>query len=208
MTIVFLFLGLLIILATIITLFLISTIKIKIENLKVDTTQKPILNDSLILKIQLYVFKKLKFFSITLDRAKLKMIYKKIKEKHFDEVVKQRVSKEEVKKSFKKINIDLENLDLKVGIGIAEDAPTTAILVGVISSIIGIGVGRIANPQNCHFQVIPVYFEGDLIKISLDSIICVKMVHIIYNIYFMMKGRKEDDRTSNRKFNEYSYERH
>lgn len=53
----------------------------------------------------------------------------------------------------------------------------------------------------------PMYRFGNSINLSLNCIINVKMVHIIYVIYILLKkGMIKNERTSNRGAYDYSYE--
>ena len=57
------------------------------------------------------------------------------------------------------------------------------------------------------FTVLPLYNIGNVIKINLNCIIDVKIVHIIYVIYILFKkGRNVNERASDRRAYDYSYE--
>ena len=103
-----------------------------------------------------------------------------------------------IKKS--KIKIEKINLDINIGI---EDAEATAILVGGISGVIA---NLLRGIDNKYFLVSPVYGKN-ILKINIESIITVKVIHIIYMIYILQKiRRKENVRTSNRRSYANSYE--
>ena len=95
------------------------------------------------------------------------------------------------------------NLDIKVG---TESIMITVYLVAIISSIIA-SFFEISNAKESTFSVMPLYNSGNSIKINLNCIISVKIVHIIYVIYILIKKRRtKDGGTSNRRTYDYSYE--
>ena len=62
------------------------------------------------------------------------------------------------------------------------------------------------NPKKKAFSVYPLYNFGNSIKINLNCIIKVKIVHIIYVIYILLRRRNKNERASNRRAYDYSYE--
>jgi len=65
----------------------------------------------------------------------------------------------------------------------------------------------ITNPKKSEFIVKPLYNLGNSIKFNLNCIISVKVVHIIYVIYILLKKRRaSNERASNRRSYDYSYE--
>lgn len=105
----------------------------------------------------------------------------------------------------KKFKLKLEKIDLNLKLGV-DDVILTSYLVAFISSVIGILIG-ISEPKKQYFKVLPLYNFGNSIKINLNCIITVKIVHIIYVIYILLKKRRKDhERTSNRRPYDYSYE--
>jgi len=61
--------------------------------------------------------------------------------------------------------------------------------------------------KQCHYIVTPIYQDRNQYDISLDSIIRIKIVHIIYSMLnIVKKGRKKHERTSNRRAYAYRYE--
>lgn len=66
---------------------------------------------------------------------------------------------------------------------------------------------RNVDPNKTEFRIIPLYNFGNSIKFNLNCIISVKIVHIIYVIYILLKTRRrKNERTSNRRSYDYSYE--
>ena len=90
-------------------------------------------------------------------------------------------------------------LSLQVLIGI-EDASINAIFVGLASAFISIVLGLISrNIKNCDWRVIPLYQNTNLLKINFDCIFSLKLMHIIYTIYILIKKGEKYGRTSNRR---------
>lgn len=108
----------------------------------------------------------------------------------------------------KNLKLKIESLSLKINIGI-EDAIYTSYLVAIIASMLSIILPHVVKRediQNIKYEITPMY-NTLLFNLNLDSIITLKIVHIIYVIYNLVKkGRDKNERTSNRRFNAYSHE--
>ena len=111
----------------------------------------------------------------------------------------------------KNICIDLKKikLDLKVG---TEDYVLTSYIVAIISILISNILPHIIrnkkqiNEEKYNYKILPIYSKNNLYKIELDCIINAKMGNIIYVIYLIKRRGDKNERTSNRKSYEYSYE--
>ena len=201
MILVFIFLGLLIISAIIFIFFLMSSLHIKVDNfrlkeLKVEKDYK--------IFIQLYFLNKIKILSIGIDNKKIKNISLNERFKNLNNIQKPKLS--EVLKLLKKLNIKIEELELKAEIGI-DDACLLVYVVTIISSIISIILPRFTeNNKQINYNIKPVY-NKNIFNLFLESIISVKIVNIIYVIYILVKkGSNKNERTSNRRSYAYSYE--
>ena len=85
----------------------------------------------------------------------------------------------------------------------------TAYIIGGISIIISNIIPHIINVRDIskyYYKLNPLYINRNIYKINLNCIIDAKLVHIIYAIYLIRKGDDINERTSNRKSYEYSYE--
>ena len=78
------------------------------------------------------------------------------------------------------VDIDVKKIDLYVQIS-TQDAALTAILVGIISSILGV---ILRKPK---YQIIPIYSNKNSLKIKLDGIFS---VYLMQYIYMRKKGQK------------------
>ena len=89
---------------------------------------------------------------------------------------------EDEKEGIKHYLIDIKNIDLNVNIG-TEDAGITAILVGILAGILGI---IIKKPK---YQILPIYANRNLLKINLNGIFTIYLMHYIYK--FIKNNIKE-----------------
>ena len=93
-----------------------------------------------------------------------------------------RNKKREKREILNDINIDIKNIDLNVNIG-TEDSGITAILVGILAGILGI---IIKKPK---YQILPIYANRNLLKINLNGIFTIYLMHYIYK--FIKNNIKE-----------------
>ena len=187
--------------------FLIFFIEVKIEakDLEIIIKDKNFkMNENGKITIRFTILNKIDLFKFTtnINRFKLpesKNKYDKIK----NHIVKNNSIK--IKDIQKKLKVKYEIINLNIEIG-EENAAITAILTGVVTSVVSIIIGKyFSDIKEITWNVHPIY-NMNILKLSLNGIISVKVLHII-NIIFMM--RKDDDknaRTSNRKNLKYIYE--
>ncbi len=114
----------------------------------------------------------------------------------------------ETLKIIKSLKLEIESLKLKINMGI-EDAIATSYLVAIIASILSIILPHLVKKEdikNIKYEINPIY-NTLIFNLKLDSIINLKIVHIIYVIYNLVKkGRDKNERTSNRRSYAYSHE--
>lgn len=187
-----------------------SKIRTEIINFEFDSTSKKHVNRDYKIIIKFYIFNKIPVIKLTITQDKLKNF--KVNQKAKDIAIKALRNKNNIDiKSFsviKKINVNIKNLKLKINIG-TENAGFTAIIVGIISTIISIVLrNKVENYRNQTFTINPIYINQNLINIALSGIFEIKMIHIINIIYILSKkeGVKKYERTSNRRSYAYSYE--
>ena len=184
-------------------------IDIHIKNLNLKSKNKKIgLNKDFEVVIKFYIFNKINYFKIHIDKTKINSQkardnLNKIERK----VIKDRKSKNiKFKNIYNNFKIKLKKLNLKLEIG-TEDAALTAICIGVISTFLSIFVGNLAySSKEINWKVNPVYNNENLIKLELNCIFSLKLIHIINTIYEMRKEGDKYARTSNRKDSEHVYE--
>lgn len=171
-------------------------IKIKDKNFKLNENGKITIRFTIINKIDLFKF------TTNINRFKLpesKNKYDKIK----NHIVKKNNIK--IKDIQKKLKVKYENINLNIEIG-EENAAITAILTGVVSGVVSIIIGKyFSDIKKINWNVQPIY-NMNILKLSLNGIISVKLLHIINTIFMMRKDDDKNARTSNRKNLKYIYE--
>ena len=103
---------------------------------------------------------------------------------------------------------EIIKINLRVEIG-TKDSALTAIIIGILSTIISILIRKkIKNINLQRYKIIPKYCNNNLINIDISGIFGIKVIHIINIISILIRERKVklDERTSNRKSYGYSYE--
>ena len=190
--------------------FLISFTYIKIDAEKVYISNIPKFKYDIEIHIDFCLFNKIRIFRFTINKEKIKKkkMFKKLEEKLSNEKI--NISLCESKKILKKVKINLETFHAKIKIG-TEEIILTSFIVGILSSFIGIILGKVIKrykPDKYEYVIIPYYDKKNIFDMNLNCIINVKLVHIIYVIYMFSKKRSENknERTSNRRTYDYSYE--
>ena len=153
-----------------------SKIGVDIENLLVDTEKQPKINEESKIYVYLLIFNKLKLFKTNVKNVNLKNF--KIQNKDIDiKILKNKDFKIYYKELLQNIKIEVKQIDLYAQIG-TEDAALTAILVGIVSGIIGVALRK---PK---YEIIPIYANKNLLKIKLDGIFTIYLMHYIYSLIF------------------------
>ncbi len=195
----------------IILLLIFSKIKIEIENLKFTSQKQPRhINKNYKIIIKLCILGKIPIVKINLTKTKLEKIElkKQIEKINFEELMDNKQFDLKIIKAFKRLNVNIENINLKIQMG-TENAAFTAIIVPVTSTILSIILSRkIKKEQNQKFEIKPIYMNQNLINIMFSGIFEIKMIHIINIIYILNKkeGVGKNERTSNRRTYDYGYE--
>ena len=225
MILVFLFFILLLLVLLLFFLITLSTLKITIDNLYITNmskqSNKKTIKDYCFL-IELFLFGKIKIFSSKITDEKIQRINKKLNIKNriqnFNlKKLKGNFKLDKQTKEFLKeaniINISKFNLNLEIG---TENVIFTSFLITTISTFISIILSRTLEKEaieDLKYKILPIYYNQNLIKINLDCIISLKIVHIIFIIFNLLKSNKlnkrrvnKNVRTSNRRTYDYSYE--
>ena len=158
-----------------------SKIGIDIENLIIDTDAEEKINEDGKIYVYLLLFNKIKLFRKNVRSLPMKDV--KFETSDFDiKIFKNKDIKINYFELIRNINIDIKNIDLNVKIG-TEDAGVTAILVGIFAGILGI---IIKKPK---YQILPIYANRNLLKINLNGIFTIYLIHYIYK--FIKNNIKE-----------------
>ncbi len=170
-----------------------SKIGIDIENLIIDTDAEEKINEDGKIYVYLLLFNKIKLFRKNVRNIPMKDV--KFEASDFDiKIFKNKDIKINYFELIRNINIDIKNIDLNVKIG-TEDAGITAILVGIFAGILGI---IIKKPK---YQILPIYANRNLLKINLNGIFTIYLIHYIYK--FIKDNIKERfmDKSLNKNLN-------
>ena len=190
-------------------LFVFSSIKLDIKKLNISNvengTKKEKLEKEILIYLEIFLFKKIRIAKINLSNKRLlDKIQKKSNLKNIDKDIKI-IKRTNIFKIIKKLKIRFEKVNFEAQIG-TEEIMITVFLVTFFSTLSSI-LFRNTDKQNVEFSILPLYQYGNAINLRLNCIIYVKMVHIIYVIYFFTrKGMIKNERTSNRRSYDYSYE--
>ena len=179
-----------------------TEIKIQVEDFKFDSQNKEN-NKSFKVIIKLNIFKKVNYFKFTINNDKIKLYNAK---QSFDIIFKDVFKGEKNKKNLKnKKQIKIEKLNLNIDVG-TEDAALTAITTGIASIIISFLIGQnVKSGNDINWNINSIY-NSNLLKLDLNCIISIKLIHIINRIYVTRKEGDKNVRTSNRKNLKYIYE--
>ena len=170
-----------------------SKIGIDIKNLIIDTDAEEKINEDGKIYVYLLLFNKIKLFRKNVRNIPMKDV--KFETSDFDiKIFKNKDIKINYLELIQNINIDIKNIDLNVNIG-TEEAGITAILVGILAGILGI---IIKKPK---YQILPIYANRNLLKINLNGIFTIYLMHYIYK--FIKNNIKERfmDKTLNKNLN-------
>lgn len=218
MIVFFIILGILFFISLIFFIVCLSNLEIEIKEFKLDTTNSKYkrLEDYLIY-IKLKFLDKLTWLKIKIDHNKIEKLRrtKLIKLNLFKEISnfytmensvlenRKEIFTKENLKYFKDLQIEIRKLDvyLKISTGFPN---LTVYAVAIIASFISIILAKTVknySKDRYKYIVFPMYTLKPAIKISLNCIINVKMVHIINIIYMLKKKRsvRNDERTSDRR---------
>lgn len=158
-----------------------SKIGIDIKNLIIDTDAEEKINEDGKIYVYLLLFNKIKLFRKNVRNIPMKDV--KFETSDFDiKIFKNKYIKINYLELIQNINIDIKNIDLNVKIG-TEDAGITAILVGILAGTLGI---IIKKPK---YQILPIYANRNLLKINLNGIFTIYLMHYIYK--FIKNNIKE-----------------
>ena len=174
-------LSILITISILLLIILFSDIKLNIKDVEILNFK---LNSNCKIELGLFFLGKIKWLNIQLNRGDKKNSERR---KKAEEIIKNSV-KDIIKDSINS-NIELlkniiqkmviKKFNLKVDID-TQDIELTAILVGALSALIPNIIRNNVKQNKCFFTVSPIFKETNYIYIKLNSIISIKILHIIY----------------------------
>lgn len=164
-------------------------------------------------KICLYLMGKIKLLSFKIDNSKNKnskinvfisrRIEKIKKESKYNNKRQKEIRKKILKQIKEKVRLKLFKLKLFIG---TQNIILTSYLVGIISSIIPNIIRNNIDSfsyEKFKLKILPIYENQNYIYLELNSIISIKLVHII-NMFKLMGGIK-NERSPNRGLNVNCY---
>ena len=185
-------------------MLILSTIQIEINNLNFDsskTKSKRLQEYLFIIKLKLFnkiTWIKLKINKTKINKAKNSKFYKKVVLNKIKNIKGMQDLKVENIKVLKELEIKIDKLNLFFEFCIENSAVTAF-------SIFANGYKK----EKYEYKIKPIFGKQNFLKICIDCIISLKMVHIINIIYILKKKRsvnKYDKRTSDRRTYAYSNE--
>ena len=113
-------------------------------------------------------------------------------------------------KEFTKLPVDLQEFKLKLDIGTIDITLTTIInfLIVLIVSILLPQIIKKYDSEKYYYEIKPIYGDRNMVKLDFSCIFNIKIVHIIDITKLVLKKErvKKNERTSNRRSYDYSYE--
>lgn len=204
----------LVVIGFVLTIFLllfilfISTIQIEIDNLVINSINKK--ENKINLYVRLKILNKITYLKIKVNKEKMsrfkvsnKRILKKINQIQNELINNRRkVLNIDVIRLLNRLNVEIYKLNLCLKIGLS-DAFLTSITVGMISALISILISKNTKEySDKYYSILPDYNKTPLVKINLNCIINIKMIHIINVIYMLRKKKRSgeyNERTSYRR---------
>ena len=206
-------LGIFLLFCILAMLILLSSISIEVGQFYKENNKELQLRKPIVFRIKL--LDKITIVKWKITKRKIDQLEKDKKIPHMDleTIEREHIFQKKNRDFIKNLKICLESLSLKIAIG-TEDAVLTSYTVALLASAISILLPNIVcmkNRKKCYYTVLPKYENKNEYQIEFSSIIRIKIVHIIYSIYMhkkQVKGEEKNERTSNRRFDEYSHEFH
>lgn len=181
-------------------LFLVSIIflrlKIQIKNLQFETSKESFFNDNFIISVTLFLLGYVPIFKIKITKDKIKKmnISKKVKSTN----IKKQLNKEKIK-ILKVLTPQIKKLDLEIKFG-TENAAYTAYIYSILKTFF-------INILKRNIEVEAVFNNKNQLKVYLDGIFELKLIHIINKLIIYNKRRGyNNERTSNRRTYAFSNE--
>lgn len=213
MVLVFILCTIIAIIALLICMILLSTLKLEIKNFELSNMKQ---TEGKISKqyqfiISLYLFNKIKWISIHLNDKRMRRMYTKMQLEKIDMKKIEKDFKIEDLKYIRQLQPQITYLNFNIKIGV-EDVILTSFIICILSTIISITLPHMIKKyqkDKYQYKVVPLYINKNVYEIKIDCIIETKLVHIINIIYIFIKKRREkknEQRTSNRRSYGYSYE--
>jgi len=214
MVLVLFLLGIVLIVSLITFLILLSTLRIDIKKLNIitDNNKEDNIEKDLLIYIALYLMGKWKLLQIKIDDQKLKKlnVKEKIQKIDIQKLKQKKLVNRDSLKILKKLPIEIDKFYLKLNVGTI-DITLTTIINFIIILIISMILPRIIkkyDSKKYYYEIKPIYGNRNMVNLDFACIINIKIVHIINILYLLLKKERvnRNERTSNRRAYDYSYE--
>lgn len=231
----YVFNSIIVILAIILFLVLFSKIEIRAQNIYFNNIEKMRNNTKMKIKVLLKIGE-IPWLFIRLDKSKIEKIYLLIKkneiknnidveeqQKKMNKKIISMLQNRNIRKQIASIDLNLTKLKLEIRIA-NKEYPVTAYITSFVAILISNILPYITKEQsnkaitkNIYYKVEPVYVNKNAYDILADVTLNIKIYQIIFTLIrinketngknkIKKKEGKNYGRTSNRKFNEHSYE--
>lgn len=186
-----------------------SKIEIKIENIDISTNRAKgkKIDENYKIQIAILAFYKIRILKIKIDQEKIKKVTSNPKLKTINtDMIKNIKPKIKFNTILKDLKLELISLNLKLEIGV-EDAGVTAIIVGIISTILGLILCKETYKKSENiFNIIPIYSSENILKMKLNCIFTINLIHYIYKNIFKERRERNERKSSNRRSYAYNNE--
>lgn len=149
-------------------------------------------------KISLYLFNKFKIFSIKISPNKWN--------KNINVNYKKTFKMLKIIQKYKIIQIEKFIFNLELG---TQNPIISSYIIAVFSSLISYMLAMYISKYDktkYNYQLTPLYINQNKFNLSINCIVSIKLVHIIYMIYVLRKDDDKNGRTSHRRSYDNCYE--
>ena len=188
----------------IILLLSLSTLRLNVKKLNISNFENGTKLDNfkkeIVIFFELYLFGKVPILKINIDKNSYsKMNIENNITKDINNLKNLRIFD-----NIKNLEFKEAKFDLQLG---TEEVMATVFAITFISTILSI-IFINSDRKKVNYKVMPLYQFGNSVNLHFNCIISVKMVHIIHIIIQLIKEGKviKNERTSNRRSYDYSYE--
>ena len=211
MVIIYIILIILFLLSSILFMLCFSNLEIEIKKYNFNSDNKYKKLEDYFVDIKLKLFDKLSWIKIRIDNKKVEKIKEsKILEnkifknlKYYKEI---KLHRKEIlnKRNLNKLNIKIKKLNLDTDISLIDNIFTSC-AVSIIASGISVLLARTndgIDREKYRYRISPIYKAELSLKVKLNCIIDIKIVHIMSIIFELIKKRRVElyeGRTSNRR---------
>lgn len=205
MILVFIFLVMLILISFAMLLLALSNVQIELKQLHISNIKRK-LKLKVMLNLSILLFNRIKILTISIDNKRVIKILKSGKV-NFNNVNISKESKKIIKKFLKSNAVVIETLNVN-GYFSTFNNVLTGIIFSILSALVPILISTKLKGSKYNNNVYFLNQNQNIINISINCIINIKIVNIINTLYLLKKkgGSEEYGKSSNRRSYAYSNE--